>query len=174
MGGCSSVGLSTPRTYMSVSVPLFLFGSCEPSRHDAPPQGPNVDSGVDESQKPRNCSVDRTLLRTKLLPMRHLSVCHLWELSKVDRSILVIPTRLRLRTEIQTTRYGQKMMQEKQRGPLPRSCTKFAECTWRTKPHSSHPKCNVGSCICLDRQPRRKINPCGLWFFSVRMMSKMD
>ena len=36
-------------------------------------QGPKADGGVVESQKPRSSSVDRTLLRTELLPMRHLS-----------------------------------------------------------------------------------------------------
>ena len=34
-------------------------------------QGPRADGGVVESQKPRSSSVDRTLLRTELLPMRH-------------------------------------------------------------------------------------------------------
>ena len=34
-------------------------------------QGPKEDGGVVESQKPRSSSVDRTLLRTELLPIRH-------------------------------------------------------------------------------------------------------
>ena len=52
-------------------------------------------------------------------------------------NIIEIPTRLRLRTKIQTTRCCQKMMQEKQLGKVPRSCTKFAERTWRTNLLSS-------------------------------------
>ena len=34
-------------------------------------QGPEADGEVVESLKPRSSSVDRTLLRTELLPMRH-------------------------------------------------------------------------------------------------------
>ena len=36
-----------------------------------------------------------------------------------------------------TTRFGQKMEQEKQLGNVPRGCTKLAERTWRTKKHFS-------------------------------------
>ena len=71
---------------------FFFFCSGEPSRHDAP-QGPNVDSvSVDESQKPRSSSVDRTLLRAKLLPMRHLPVCHAEYYADLDQKhVLRIP-----------------------------------------------------------------------------------
>ena len=39
------------------------------------------------------------------------------------------PTRLRLRTEIQPTRFGQKMEREKQLGDMPIICIEFAERT---------------------------------------------
>ena len=48
------------------------------------------------------------------------------------------PTRLRLRTQIQTTRCGQKMVREKQLGNGPTSCAEFEEHTWGKKLHSAN------------------------------------
>ena len=64
---------------------------------------------------------------------------HLWKMSRVDQNIIATPTRLRLRTETQTTRCGRKGLRErKQLGSGPKSCSEFAERAWRTKRHSSN------------------------------------
>ena len=53
---------------MNVRVFFSLEQATAPRRS---PRVPKRTGGVVESQKPRSSSVDRTLLRTELLPMRH-------------------------------------------------------------------------------------------------------
>ena len=84
----------------------------------------------------------------------------------MDTNIIETPTRLRSRTEIQTTRCGHRMMRAKQLGNGPRSCEEFAEHIWRMKLQS------VASTSTVS--PDERESPLPILLDSVHMMAKMD